>query len=258
MMTASDIFSLIQHIIRLQEQRRLSPDPNGLRTRLDPNSTGRGRGILQRVDSALQEGDLKAVLLLLSQLVQGQGDQQARLHEHEDHTRDEEVFPAHSRKVPNVHQLEDVEGDDHQADRRLPQYPLGIVLLVIDEGEIVLLDPVLNKEEEAGKDGLQGLSTREEQSHGKHHQGLGSTLPQVEGHIIHEGLLVQVVLLCLLMLEHLDPQHELVADVKKEHAIRDETCLDSVDQETKAVHQILSQVLGPGIYVLSGEVFNEG
>lgn len=91
------------------------------------------------------------------------------MHEHKDDTRDEEVFPAYSRKVPNVHQLEDVEGDNHQANSRLPQYPLGIILLVIYEGEIVLLDPVLNREEEAGEDGLQRLGPREEQTHGKHH-----------------------------------------------------------------------------------------
>jgi len=60
------------------------------------------------------------------------------------------------------------------------------------------------------------------------------------------------------MLEHLDPQHELVAYVKKEHAIGNEACLDGVGHETKAVHQVLSQILGPGIDRLSGEILNEG
>ena len=60
------------------------------------------------------------------------------------------------------------------------------------------------------------------------------------------------------MLEHLDPQHELVANVKKEHAIGDEACLDSVSHEAKAVHQVLSQILGPGIDSLSCEVLDEG
>ena len=159
----------------------------------------------------LQEGDLEAVLILLAHLVQGEGYQQPRLYEHEDHACDEEVFAAHCREVPNVHQLENVKVNDHKANGRLPQYPLGIKLLVVYKGEIVLLNPVLNVEEEAGEDCLQRLGPREKQSHGKHHQGLSGTLPQVEGHIIHERLLVQAVLLCLLMLEHLDPQHELVA-----------------------------------------------
>ena len=161
---------------------------NGLRSRQDPK-TGRGH-IVQRVYSLLQEGDLEAVLLFLAHLVQGEGDQQARLHEHEDHTSDEEVFPAHCREVPDVHELENVKGDDHQTDGWFPQYPLGIKLLVVHEGEIVLFNPVLNVEEEAGENCLQGLGPCEEQSHGKHHQGLGLTLPQVEWHLIHEGLLV--------------------------------------------------------------------
>ena len=125
----------------------------------------------------LQEGDLEAVLVLLAHLVQGEGDQKPRLHEHEDHTCDEEVFATHCREVPDVHQLENVKGDDHQADGRFPEYPLGIKLLVVHEGEIVLLNPVLNIEEEACEDGLQGLGPCEEQSHGKHHQGLSLTLP---------------------------------------------------------------------------------
>jgi hypothetical protein len=60
------------------------------------------------------------------------------------------------------------------------------------------------------------------------------------------------------MLEHLDPQHELVAYVKKEHAIGDEACLNGVGHETKAVNQVFSQILGPGIDCLSGEILDEG
>jgi hypothetical protein len=48
-----------------------------------------------------------------------------------------------------------------------------------------------------------------------------------------------------------------VAYVKKEHAIGDEACLNGVGHETKAVHQVLSKVLGPGIDGLSAEVLDE-
>jgi hypothetical protein len=60
------------------------------------------------------------------------------------------------------------------------------------------------------------------------------------------------------MLEHLDPQHELVAYVKKEHAIGDKACLDCVGHKTKAVYQVFSKILWPRIDRLSGEVLDEG
>ncbi len=69
-----------------------------------------------------------------------------------------EVLLRLDREVANIHELEDEQSYQHQTNCWLPQYTLAFILLVVDEGQVVLFNPVFHGKEEAGKDTLQGRS----------------------------------------------------------------------------------------------------
>jgi hypothetical protein len=68
------------------------------------------------------------------------------------------VLLSLDREITDIHELEDKHSYQHQADCWLPQYTLTFILLVVDEGQVVLFNPVFHGKKEAGKDTLQGRS----------------------------------------------------------------------------------------------------
>ena len=124
--------------------------------------------------------------------------------------------------------MKQIDWKEHKREDLLLDDTSSLELPIVDECQVVLLDPVLYCEEQAHKHTDQGVRPTEDKAHREKDNSLWLEIAQVEAEVVYKGFLLYFLLLRLFVCHVLEELNEVMRYVKQLNCIRYEGDCDWV------------------------------